>query len=161
MAGVGGAGVAGNRVMTVNWGLVTQVATRYVEHNFTSMVRVSRMSATVPSTDGTVASAERYPVYEGMSRVYEVTGPMTLSLGDEPVFLKSSYCTIPAAASVPVVNDMVEVVTHPDPKMVGRVFKVTSVDAGGQIPAGHRMQLAGTEQANRPADAAVPAEWRV
>lgn len=82
----------------------------------------------------------------GIARIYPVTGPITMALGDEPQHFQSTQISIPLRApNLPQVGDIVTVLAHDDPKLVDRSFKVDDVERGGQLPHVHRMQVSGIE----------------
>lgn len=82
---------------------------------------------------------------KGIARIYAVTGPVTMGLGDEPQYFQSTYISIPLEAPLPEIDDVVEVIEHPDIKLVGRFYRVVDVERGGQIPVVHKMQVVGVE----------------
>ena len=62
----------------------------------------------------------------------------------------SSYVSLPLTvddeATDVQVDDIVLVLEHPDPAVVGRAFRVMDVDAGGQFPAARRLQVTGVQR---------------
>jgi len=149
---------------------VTRYARRYAEANMTAAVTITRMAE--PSLDdltGGLTATEQFVLYSGKARVYGVSGPMTMSLGEEPQYFSSTYVSIPLAAPMPHVDDMIEVTAHHDWTLVGRTFRVMDVESGGQYPAVRRMQVTGVQNskqwvqastARHPA-ATIPKEWRI
>jgi hypothetical protein len=130
----------------VNDNAVIKYARRYVEANMTAKVKILRMDN--PSWDadtGGVAATEQFTVYEGKARVYGVSGPMTMNLGEEPQYFSSTYVSVPYDAVLPRVDDVVLVTEHYDWTLVGRSFRVMDVEAGGQYPAVRRMQVTGVQ----------------
>lgn len=126
----------------------------------TAKVQVVR--AVSPSFDeesGVVSADEDMAevVYEGRGRVYTVSGPVTYSLGDQNQYMSASYVSVPVTVTsrvngaevVEVVrprnDDLVLVLEHDDPVMVGRWFRVMDVEAGGQWIAARRMQVVGVQ----------------
>lgn len=153
----------------VNDAAVTRYARRYVEANMTATVKVTRMAEPTLSADGSLTATESYAVYIGKARVYGVSGPMTMNLGEEPQYFSSTYVSIPYDSPQPRVDDVVEVTAHQDWTLVGRTFRVMDVEGGGQYPAVRRMQVTGIQNSKQWAPAAVkshptstiPKEWRV
>lgn len=123
--------------------LATMLARRFAERNMLAVVRIGRPAEVddhddqrVPST----ASLKRV-VYEGKARVWQVAGGGQTDFGEQSLFLASSYVSIPVTSLTgeqTQVDDLVEVLVHPDSLMVGRWFRVIAVDAGGQMPVVRR-----------------------
>lgn len=157
----------------VNDEAVTRYARRYAEANMTAKVRVTRMTdASLSDDTGDLTAQEQYIVYEGKARVYAVSGPMTMNLGEEPQYFSSTYVSIPLEAALPHVDDVVEVLNHGDWTMRGRRFRVMDVEGGGQYPAVRRMQCTGIqnskqwyvgEPSQHPSaeELTIPKEWRI
>lgn len=127
--------------------LVRPIAQAYAEGNMIAQVKVTRPAKPVfdRSTGGTAAMQPGETVHEGAGRIYNVTGPTEFSLGDEPAHFSSAYVSIPITADRPRIDDLVKILAHPDPNVVGREFRVTDVEAGGQIPVVHRMLVVGVQ----------------
>lgn len=153
--------------------LVQRYAQRFVEGNMTAVVRLSRPDPGVfDHVDGSLDVASGQVVYEGKGRVYPVSGPLTLNLGDEPQYFSQAFVSVPLVDDVgdnvlPQVDDLVEVLEHPDPLSVGRLFRVTDVEAGGQFAVVRRMQVVGVQRFRswtpdeQAAETSVPREWLV
>ncbi len=122
-------------------------ARAYAEGNMIATVRVTRPSVPVfnRATGGLTAMGPETVVHHGPGRVYSVTGPQQYSMGDENQFYSSTFVSIPISATKPRIDDVVEVLAHPDPNIVGRSFRVQDVEAGGQIPVVHRMSVTGIQ----------------
>lgn len=144
--------------------LALSIARRYSESNMSSTVRLTRMAAPSPDPDGTSEATVDEIIYEGKGRLYSIQGPMTMGLGDFPSFYSTTYLSVPLDTvemiSIPIINDMVELLSTPDENVDFRFFRVKGVDAGGLLPIVQRLQLIGYEEQNRPPDI-VPAEWLV
>jgi Family of unknown function (DUF6093) len=154
----------------VNDTAVTRYARRYAEANMTAQVKITRMDEAVLDESGGLTATEMHTVYEGKGRVYGVSGPMTMNLGEEPQYFSSTYVSIPYDATMPRVDDVIKVTEHYDETLVGRTFRVMDVEAGGQYPAVRRMQVTGVQnskawvqvvQAQQHPVRAIPKEWRV
>ena len=148
--------------MNVNFAI--QMARRYSESNMLAQVRVTRKGMLDQKSSGDVEATDVGIVYEGVSRVYEVTGPLTMSYGEAPSYYSSTYCSIPIEAlgdEVARIHDMVEVLAHLDATVVGRIFRVTHVDSGGQFPVSRRLSLQGVDTIARTPDPQIPADWLV
>ena len=111
----------------------------------TASVKIVRMDDPALGEDGGLAATEKHTVYEGKARVYGVSGPMTMNLGEEPQYFSSTYVSIPYDAVLPRVDDVITVTAHHDWTLVGRTFRVMDVEAGGQYPAVRRMQVTGVQ----------------
>ena len=161
--------------------LVQRYARGYAERNMLSLVRITRPTQVPtldPATGLATAGADLASVYEGKARVYGVSGPQTMNLGEEVQYFQSTYVSIPVyvdgEATAPRVDDLVEVLEHSDPLMVGKRFRVMDVEIGGAVPSVRRMQVSGVqrfrswtadavpgESAETPASGVIPPEWLV
>ncbi len=127
--------------------MVRPLAQAYAEGNMIATVRLTRPAKPVfdRRTGGLAAMGAEGVIYSGPGRVYGVQGPVQYAVGDEPTYFSSTFVSIPITAGKPRVDDVVEVLDHPDPNIVGRSFRVQDVEAGGQIPVVHRMQVVGIQ----------------
>jgi hypothetical protein len=119
--------------------LVELYAERYTRSNQTVTVRIDR--GIVPDLT---------TIYTGRGRVHRMVGSVQMGFGDEPQYMVSGIISVPIldADDEPVkphVNDHVTVLTHHDPAMVGRTFRVMHVDAGGQFNGVVAMSVLGSE----------------
>lgn len=118
----------------------------HAEANMIATVVIERPTEPVfDRSTGELGMAPDSVVYEGKARVYGVTGPATYALGDEPQYYSSTFVSIPLSAPKPRIDDVVKIISHPDPGLVGRLFRVQDVEAGGQMPVAHRMQVTGIQ----------------
>lgn len=150
---------------------VTKYARRYAEANMTAQVKIVRMfEPFLDDATGELHVDEQFVVYEGKARVYGVSGPMTMNLGEEPQYFSSTYVSIPYSATTTRVDDVIEVTAHKDWTLVGRSFRVMDVEGGGQYPAVRRMQVTGIQNSKQWAASALttehpssqmPKEWLV
>lgn len=133
--------------------LAMSMARRFAESNMVSVVRITRTgSAVLDEMTGVLATPEPSMVYEGKARVAIVSGPVTMSLGDEPQYFSGSSVSIPVVVAsherlTPLVDDLIEILVHDDPLLVGLVFRVLDVEAGGHMQAARRMQVTGAQRA--------------
>ena len=116
-------------------------------------VRVARMSDPERDLgDGFIVNPiEASLLYEGKGHVYQVSGPSVMNIGDETSYFSSSYISTPLKDGngdeiVTQVNDLIEVLDHPDELVVGRVFRVQDVDAGGLFPVARRHMVSGAQR---------------
>lgn len=136
----------------VNYTRVTYYARRYAESNMISTVSIVRKTdPAFNALTGEVVSSPPLAVYDGKARIWTVSGPVQYNFGDEPTFFSSAFVSIPAVtAEDPMVDDLVLVVTHPgDSAMVGRVFQVKDVEAGGQWMSSRRLQVQGVQESKQ------------
>jgi hypothetical protein len=160
-------------VIPVTAMLAQTYARRFAEANMTALVELTRPGAALFDTvSGELAADEGPVVYEGKARVYPVAGPVMLDLGDGPQYFSSSYVSMPLVDDdgvnvLPEVDDLVEVLEHPDPLMLGRRFRVTDVEAGGQFAVVRRVQAVGVQRSRtwepdaQAEQAEIPREWLV
>ena len=147
------------------------IARVYAERNMDSTVRIWRPATPgfIPQS-GSLLAEEMFEVYQGKARVYSVTGPITMGIGDEPTYYSSTYVSIPLTtedsslgleeiAQSPRVDDVVHVTRHRDPLMVNRHFRVVDVEAGSQFPVSRRMQCVGIQASKQWGSPQIPTEW--
>jgi hypothetical protein len=148
------------------------IARVYAERNMNASVRIWRPDSPdfMPS-DGKLYADEMFQVYEGKARVYTVSGPLTMGVGDEPTYYSSTMVSIPLALTDPYsspeleipqsprVDDVVQVTSHPDPLMMDRYFRVVDVEAGSQFPVTRRMQCVGIQASKQWGKPDIPTEW--
>ena len=126
--------------------LGTLRAQAYAEANMIATVKIERpLQPVFDQTTGALGMPADAVVYQGKARVYGVSGPATYSVGDEPQYFSSTYVSIPQGAANPRVDDVIEVMSHPDASLVGRFFRVQDAESGGQMPAATRMQVIGIQ----------------
>jgi hypothetical protein len=137
-----------------------------------SMVRIWRPDTPgfVPE-DGQLIAEEMFQVYEGKARIYNVQGPLTMGVGDEPTYYSSTFVSIPLDVEVasefpvlpvpqsPRVDDIVQVEKHRDLLMVNRYFRVVDVEAGSQFPVARKMQVVGIQASKQWGKPDIPTEW--
>jgi hypothetical protein len=118
---------------------------RAAEAQFTSEVRI--FSTTVPTLDtdtGLYAATEGTQTYSGPARIWSVDGGQVISVGEGDYAYQSTFCSIPwDHTPVPEVDQQVEVLASDDESLVGRTFRIMSVDGGGQARATRRLQITG------------------
>ena len=122
-------------------GLAELYARRYAE-----MVQ----EAQVDITRGLHDAEDEVQIYAGYARVHVMAGAIQMGFGDEPQYMVTGKISIPmhdpAGVDVhPQVNDMVLIVTHRDPDVTGRAYRVMHVDAGGLFNDVITMTVIGSE----------------
>lgn len=126
--------------------LAAVAAQRYAESNMIAAVSISRPTALVfNQTTGALVETSAAPLYVGKARITPMSGPLQFSVGDEPQFYSAASVSIPLAAPVPRIDDVLTVTAHPDPAVVGRVFRITDVTGAGEIPDCRRLSVVGVQ----------------
>lgn len=131
---------------------IARLARKYTEANMIARVRVARMAAPTEGDelDWSNTATQLRVTYEGRARIWSVAGAGANDYGDEMTAFSSSYVSLPLTvddeATDVQVDDIVLVLEHPDPAVVGRAFRVMDVDAGGQFPAARRLQVTGVQR---------------
>ena len=94
---------------------------------------------------GQIVSGQGQVSYQGKARIWGVDGAGAISIGEADITTRATYCSIPVTHTpVPSNDDTILVLTCPyDPDLVGRTFRITSVDGGGMLSATRRMQVVG------------------
>jgi hypothetical protein len=148
---------------------VEALATRFALRNMDDEVVITRLADTQENPDGTLVGVPQLTVYEGKARCYNISGPVTYTLGEEPQYFSSSYISIPIMAgdppvpTEPMIDDVIQVVTHPDPLVVNKLFRAQDVESGGQFGPVRRMRVTGIQPSQQWTATAVhpsvPPEW--
>lgn len=138
--------------------MAQQLAQRTIEGNMTSLVRITRGGDTAPVWNPETHRTERpepeviwepvegeAPPTYGIATIKTVSGPVTMALADEPQYFQSTFISIPLRARQPETDDMIEVLACPNPKLVGRHYRVVDVEEDGQLVTGYRMQVVGIQ----------------
>lgn len=121
-------------------------AQAYAEGNMLGLVRITRGNEPLfDRLTGQLVPQNKTPVWEGIGRAYSITGPVTMALGEEPAYFSSTFISIPRSANQPEVDDVATWLQHPDISLLNREFRVTDVEAGGQLPTVWRMQVQGLQ----------------
>lgn len=150
------------------------IARVYAQRNMTARVLITRPAAPdLDSRDGRLTAETLLTVYGGRARVWSVSGPVTMGIGDEPTYYSSTMVSIPLATTSPLydpagevaesprVDDIVLVEAHSDPLMAHRSFRVVDVGAGGQFPASRVLQCVGIQASKQWGSPDIPTEWIV
>jgi len=150
--------------------LAIEFARRYAEANMTASVTITRyLDPELNDVTGRLIPHRETGVYKGKARVYVLVGPILLGIGDESQEFQNSYVSIPISVWLPNeldvlteyetdvrVDDVVHVDSHPDPGLVGRSFRITDVESGGQLPAVRRCHVMGVEDTSHFIDTGAP-----
>jgi len=121
-------------------------------HMYYTVLIVRMASPSFNSSTGMMAAAEKRQIYLGPARIWTVSGPQVLGIGEDAMVFSTTYVSIPWGTSpIPNTDDIVTVQSydpHPgygDPELVGRVYRVLDVELGGQMYAARRMQVTGIQ----------------
>lgn len=138
--------------------MAAQLAAPLFEGNMTSTVRITRGGDQAPKwnpdtlqVDPGGAEDEIYgpeTVADGqtpIALVKTVSGPVTMALADEPQYFQSTFVLIPLWARQPEVDDIVQVLSAPDPRLVNRYYRIVDVEHAGQLPLYQRLQVVGIQ----------------
>ena len=118
----------------------------YAEAQFNCQVRIFKNTTpALNTTTGLYEATEGVDVYSGVARIWNVEGAGIITVGEADLATQSTFCSIPwDATPVPDVDQTVVVTACPgDSDLVGRSFRIMSVDGGGLMRATRRMQITG------------------
>lgn len=118
---------------------------RAAEAQFACTVRIFQTTVQALNTGtGLYTAVEGADVYAGPARIWSVDGAGVIATGEGDFAMQSTYCSIPwDHTPVPEVDQQVLVVSSDDTGLIGRTFRIMSVDGGGQMRATRRMQITG------------------
>ena len=104
------------------------------------LVRITRNGVWMPESGEYDPSGEAVIYADSLDRstgamagVMPTSNAGTSMIGDEPEYLDALTVVIPRSAPEIIINDMLQVMAGPDTGILGRYFRVTSVDAGGRL----------------------------
>lgn len=128
------------------------------EGSMNSMVRITRGGEADPAWDEVtkqvtrdsdeteIYGPETVPAgWDPIALVKTVSGPVTMTLADEPQYFQSTFIEIPLWANQPEVDDIVEILRSPDVRLVDRFYRVVDVEHAGQLPLYQRLQVVGIQ----------------
>lgn len=139
-------------VPVVKTDTIARLARKYTEANMTATVRIARMDEPTEGTDAdwSNTATQLRITYQGRARLWSVSGGSEQDYGDESTAFSSTFISVPLTVDdEPVdvmVDDLVIMVSHLDPAVVARTFRVMDVDAGGQFPAARRLQVTSVQR---------------
>lgn len=127
--------------------MITARARAYVRRRATQhmlyTVRVERV--TPPSFDEVslhATAGSRTTVYEGVGRVWEITGSTTINIGEADLDIQSTQLSLPWNAPLLKKNDEVLVTVAPtDAAMVGKRYQIQSSAKAGDLRATRRYAI--------------------
>ena len=127
------------------------VAVPYAEGAMNSLVTITRYGGWTPvageygvGTPQVIYDDETTPGAGAPAGITPTSGPVTLNMGDEPEFYDGINLYIPLSApTLPMIDDVVKVVSSPDPQFSGRQFRVTSVVGSGRLISSIHMMAQG------------------
>lgn len=130
------------RVARKSIAMATPIAQAYAEGNMIGEVLITRGGwKTFVRSTGSTEAPTRSKVFQGDARIYSLTGGQVYSLGDEPQYYSITRVSITEAAPEVKIDDDVLVLAHPDGGIVGRHYRVTDVEQGGEIPSERRLTV--------------------
>lgn len=88
-------------------------------------------------------------VYEGPCRFWEAQGGSGGFLGEEQVKVTQTFLSIPWSSPVPEEDDVITILTHVDPDMVGRTVQVEAMTRGGDLRASRVFRVKITTHLNK------------
>ena len=127
---------------------ISEYARSYVRGRATEVMeytcvieRVQRPSYDEDTLHATPGSRET--IYQGVCRVWEVSGPSAVVLGETDIQMMSTQLSIPwDTPEVVRKDDEVKILSAPqDPQMVGRRFQIQSVAKAGELRATRRFSV--------------------
>ena len=127
---------------------ITARARAYVrsraKNEMSSQCRIERVSR--PTYDETTLKStapSRVTIYEGVCRVWEITGGTTLNLGEADVEIKSTQLSTPYDAPIARRNDEVVILgtDGDDDSLVGRRLQIQSNALAGELRATRRYEV--------------------
>lgn len=127
--------------------LPSQVAARYIRKRVNEQmayrVQIYRAGAAAfNGTTGVYTTNAKNLIYEGKGRIWYAGGGSAISIGDGDIVITPTYLSIPFETDpVPRVDDVVVVISSPDPDFIGRTLRITSVDSGSYIHPARKMQV--------------------
>jgi hypothetical protein len=137
--------------------VVSPYARAYVRRHATAhmyyTVAISRMTDPVFDTEsGVMVAAVNRMIYFGPARIWTVSGPQVLGVGEDQMSFDQSFVSIPWDTDpipnrddIVTVQDYDPVYYYGDEQLVGRSFRVTNVQLGGQMYATRRLNVTGIE----------------
>jgi hypothetical protein len=117
-------------------------------------VRIERMSLGVfDQVGGGIVPAVKALIYTGPARIWTVTGPQVIAVGEDEMSMTQTNLSIPWDADpVPHRDDIATVVDYNphggfgDQALIGKTFRVLDVQYGGQMYATRRMSVQAIEE---------------
>jgi hypothetical protein len=131
---------------------ISQTAIDYVRRTATSIMistcRIERVNKPSFNTDtGRAVPGSKTTIYEGPCRIWEVSGGAPILVSEDEVTMQSTQLSIPWNASpVPERNDEVEILTSPDPAVVGKRFVIDTSAKAGEMRATRRFAVRGYQK---------------
>lgn len=129
-------------------------ARRHATAHMYYTIQIERMAVGIfNETTGYITPAVKTIVYTGPARIATVNGPQVIMVGeDNPSFTQTSISIPWDTAPVPHRDDIATVLSYDphsgfgDPALIGRSFRILSVDTGGQMYAVRRMTALAIEE---------------
>jgi len=109
-------------------------------------VRVERLDGRPYYDEATLEGImpERTQIYQGIARIWEVTGTSSISIGESDVDIQSTQISLPWNTPLLQKNDEIQVLSATtDSVMVGKRFQVQSSAKAGELRATRRYNVIG------------------
>lgn len=143
-------------IVRKSMGLAQTLIPPYAEGAMNSLVRITRPGSWKPDEgeydpdEGTVVYADDLdPSLGAMAGITTSSGPMTLTIGDEPEYYDTLMVYIPRGSPEPWIDDILVVMANPEADMIGRIFRVTSVGVGGRLQGSINMICTGAAKSHQ------------
>jgi hypothetical protein len=127
---------------------ISPLARKYVRSRATAVMEYTCLIERVqkPSYDNTTlvaAPGSRETLYEGICRIWEVSGASTVLVGENDITYQSTQLSIPWDTSTVVrKGDEGVILTAPaDSQMVGKRFQIDTVAKAGELRATRRFSI--------------------
>lgn len=115
----------------------------YTEAMMQDAVLLERLGAPVFNYTSMLASDAATSIYNGKAKCTTVKGGAAVVTGGETEYWDSITIDLPDAAARAHVDDLVTITVTVDPDVQGRVYRVRSVEAGGLMPVGQKLECIG------------------
>lgn len=110
----------------------------------TSTCTISRpKDPTFDINTGTASGGTRTTIYTGVCRVWEVTGPGVVTVGEDDIIQQTTNISIPWDTDpVPIRGDYIKIETSAtDDNMVDRLFEIIDMAKSGELRATRRFSV--------------------
>ena len=119
------------------------------EVNFTYTCTIERVGAgSFDENDSVYTAGTNTTLYSGPCRIWEVAGSSGIPVNGEEIILQSTKLSIPWDEGVGIKRDDEVKITAAsyDPALVGKRFRITDVDKGGDLRATRRFSIQGVQE---------------
>ena len=111
--------------------------------HMTSTVLISRhRDGALDTNTGMYTADTGKKIYEGIARIWDSGTGSVINVGEADLVTTVMYCSIPFAAPVPRIDDLLVVTYSPsDEALLNRGFRIIAIDGGGLARATRRLQI--------------------